>query len=78
MANISSGVYASNSITYNGPSPISVTLQWHASDGNSRYPGFNSYYSRSLTLNPGASFTLSVSGIPNGYTVNAYGDQFIC
>jgi len=78
MANISSGVYASNSITYNGPSPISVTLQWHASDGNSRYPGFNSYYTKSLTLNPGASFTLSVSGIPNGYTVNAYGDQFIC
>ena len=75
---ISSGVWESDSITYNGPQPISATLRWYAS-GQSSYPGlpelppYNNAYSRNLALNPGDSFTLTVGGISfeTNLTVNA-------
>lgn len=79
MTEISSGTYGSNSITYNGPVATTATLEWHASDGNSRYPfSYSSYFTRDLTLTPGSSFTLSAGGIAPGRTVTANGDQFTC
>lgn len=79
MTEVSSGAYASNSITYNGPVATTATLQWHANDGNSRYPfSYSAYFTRTLTLTPGSSFTLTAGGIAPGRTVTANGDQFTC
>ena len=77
MTEVSSGFYSTGTITYNGSQPIDTTLEWHAYDGNSRYPILPNYYPKSLTLNPGDTFTLSVSAT-TGRTVKAYGDQFTC
>jgi hypothetical protein len=77
MTEVGSGYYSTGTITYNGSQPISTTLEWHASDGNSRYPIYPNYNTKSLTLNPGGTFSLSVSAV-SGRTVKAYGDQFTC
>lgn len=78
MTEVGSGFYSTGTITYNGSQPIDTTLEWHASDGNSSYPAYPNYNPKSLTLNPGGTFTLSVSAPAGQTTMKAYGDQFTC
>lgn len=76
-------IWGSNSITYNGTEPASVTLKWYAS-GQSSYPGlpdppYNNSYERQLNLTPGGSFTLTsgyINSAETDITVNAIG--FTC
>lgn len=76
-------IWGSNSITYNGTEPTSVTLKWYAS-GQSSYPGlpdppYANSYETQLNLVPGGSFTLTsgyINSAETDITVNAIG--FTC
>ena len=82
---IYSNIWGSDTITYNGTEPTTVTLKWYAS-GQSSYPGlpeftppYSNAYSRELNLTPGGTFTLTsgyISSAETNITVNAVG--FTC
>jgi hypothetical protein len=80
-----SGVYTSDTITYNGVDPISTSLRWYAS-GQSSYPVFPeaspypNAISSSLTLTNGQTFQLSyyIGNQEDGFSVTVNAKLFDC